>query len=174
MEIIREDNKILVKENDKKVLEMCYIADEFMIILYREEPIKITKELDESLYSNLKNILQNRYEFQDENSIQTENEIVWLSDIYCEMRNQNYIKDINRLIIEKKENEIVLTSYNPYFKERGIKKDFNLIAFSPKGHGRYSENLETGLTFQDDIVYAYSKILNNEIVNTNNKTRTRK
>ena len=174
MGILRENNKILILENGKKILEMCYIGDEFIIILYKEEPIEITKELDESLYSNFKKILENKYEFNDEYSSQTKGEIIWLSDLYCEMPNQKNVKDINRIVLSDLDDSVIVSAFNPYFKERNIKKGYNLIAFSPKGHGRYSKNLDTGLTFQDDIVIAFDKTLKNEIEDINNKSRIRK
>ena len=164
MELKRElaTHKLYLIENSKKKLETGQIGAEFGICIYTDSKITITKELDESLYFNLAKLLENKYIFNNNLSYQEENKIVWLSDSYCDIDNKEETDKINRLIIEKDEDKIYISYLNPYLKELGITNKYALIAFSPCGNGFYSENLDTGLTFQDDVILTFKNVLENK------------
>lgn len=165
MEIIREQatNQVFIVDNSKKQLETGRIGAEFVICVYTNNPIEITKELDKSMYYNLNQLLENNYIFDNNNlSYQEKNKIVWFSDCYCNIYDKNETDKINRLIIEKIEDKIKISYTNPYMKKKGFKKEQGVIGFSASGNGAYSRNIDTGLTFQDDVVLTFRKILLSE------------
>ena len=162
MKIIRnlETNQIYIVENEQIILETNHIGAEFIIGIYTTNPIIISKELDEYLYLNLKQILENEYIFNNNNlSYQKDNIIVWFSDQYCDIEDKEQTDKINRLILKLEENQIQINIINPFYKKHNIKKKYNIIAFSPCGNGFYSKNINTNLTFQDDIIDAFYKTL---------------
>lgn len=165
-----ETKQIYIVDNNQILLETDHIGGEFIILLYTNKPIIITKELDEYIYMNLNQILENEYIFNNNNlSYKKDNIIVWFSDQYCDIENKEETDKINRLIIEKKNNQIQISYDNPFFKQYGINRTSNCIAFSPCGNGFFSKNLNTGLTFQDDIVWAFYKTLICKYDNNKNK-----
>lgn len=155
-----ETNQISIVDNEEILLETGKIGAEFVIYLYTEKEIIITKELDEYLYINLKQILENKYVFHSSNlSYKNNDTIVWFSDQYCDIEKQEQTDRVNRLIIKKIDNQIKISFENPFYRKYDIKRKQNIIAFSPSGNGLYSKNINSGLTFQDDIVSAFYKTI---------------
>ena len=162
MEIKRnlETKQIHIIDNEQILLETDYIGGEFIIRICTTNTIVITKELDEYLYINLKQMLENKYLFNNNNlSYQKDNTIVWFSDQYCDIEDIEQTDRINRLIIKQDENQIEINVINPFCKKYDIQKKHNVISFSPCGNGFYSKNINTNLTFQDDIVDVFYKTL---------------
>ena len=173
MEIKRDiqNKKIYVVDKNEVLLETGCIGAEFIISIYTKNPIIITKELDECLYLNLKILLENNYFFSNSDlSYQTENKIVWFSDGYCDMDDEYERSRISRLIIENIDNQIQISYLNPFYEEYNLDRDA-IIAFSPSGNGFYSRNEKTGLTFQDDVVWAFYKTLVKDYVKPKKKVK---
>ena len=102
MEIKRDvqNKKIYIIDNDQVLLETGKLGAEFIIHLYTKNKVIITKEIDECLYFNLKGLLENNYFFRHSDlSYQTYNKIVWFSDGYCDMEDE---EEINNQIFSKK------------------------------------------------------------------------
>ena len=164
MKLIRNtnNNKLYIINDEKTLLETGRVGAEFVIYLYTKNKIIITKELDEYLYSNLSELLENKYIFANNNlSYQIDNKIVWFSDGYCSVEDKEETDKVSRLIIEKKDNEINISYSNPFYERYEIERD-PVIAFSPAGNGFYSINIKTGLSFQDDIIIAFYKTYTKE------------
>lgn len=160
-----ENNKLyILDDKGNKLLETGIIGAEFVLIIYTREPISITKELDKALYENLINIFANKYVFYNSLCFKNEKKILWISDQSFDADDEDQIEKINRLIIEKKDKQIKLSAKNIFMQKLGIPIKTFTIAFSPAGNGHYSKNIETGLSFQDDIIIAFNKILRNEFV----------
>lgn len=155
-----ETKQIFLVDNENILLQTGKIGAEFIIYLYTDTEITITKELDEYLYMNLKQILENEYIFHESNLSYKKNDtIIWFSEQYCDIEDKEQTDRVNRLIIKNIDNQIKISFENPYCKKYSIKRKQNIIVFSPCGNGLYSKNINTGLTFQDDIVYAFYKTL---------------
>lgn len=165
MEIIRnlEEQKLCVIDNEKKLLETGSTGGEFIIVLYTDKMITITRNIDEYLYMNLVQIMNNQY-FFDNNGLSYKNdeEIVWFSDQYCDIEDEKQTEMVNRLVIKRIDDKIQITCKNPYFNRENIKKPQNIIAFSSGGNGFYSRNIDSGLSFQTDIKLAFNDILMKE------------
>lgn len=173
MELKRDvqNEKLYLIDNDKVLLETGRIGAEFVIHLYVNYPIVITKELDEYLYVNLKELLENNYFFSNNQlSYQTDNKIVWFSDCYCNIEDSEESDKVSRLIIEYMDDQIQISYTNPFYEKYNRDRD-TIIAFSPAGNGFYSRNTKTGLTFQDDIVWAFYKTLIKKYIKIKKKIR---
>lgn len=173
MEIKRDikNKKLYIIDNGKVLLQTGKLGAEFIIHFYTKNKVVITKELDECLYLNLKELLENNYFFRHSNlSYQKDNKIVWFSDCYCNIEDEEEKSRISRLIIENIDDQIHLSYENPFYEKYNINRD-GVIAFSPAGNGFYSRNEKTGLTFQDDIVWAFYKTLINDYVKPKKKIK---
>lgn len=166
MKLIRDLNEktiLLVDENDTKVLELGFFYDEFIWTLYTNNPVCITRDIDEGFYVNLENIMRNRYMFSNSGlCYKEENKIVWLSDQHCDISDEEETDKVNRLVIIKDGDTFKIWAYNPFFSKLGIVKNMYTISFSPAGNGQESSNLDTQATFQDDVVTLYFNIYNNK------------
>lgn len=173
MEIKRDvqNKKIYIIENEQVLLETGRVGAEFAIYLYTKNKVIITKELDEYSYFNLKWLIENNYIFGNNPlSYQADNKIVWFSDGYCDIEDEEERSRISRLIIENVDNQIEISYSNPFYEKYNINRD-GIVAFSPAGNGFNSRNEKTGLTFQDDIIMAFYKILINDYVKTKKKVK---
>lgn len=156
-----ENNKLELIDNDgEKLLELGFFADEFIFHFFNKIPITISESDDMFLYYNLKNIMDNDYDFQNELSSKKDNELIWFSDQHCNLDDKGETDRVNRLIIRNNDNKLVISFYNPYFEENNIKRSSAVVAFSPGGNGQTSRNVATGATFQDDVVMMFHNIFN--------------
>ncbi|MBO5375656.1 MAG: hypothetical protein J6A52_02265 [Bacilli bacterium] len=165
MEVKRNiaDRKLYIIENGEVVLETDHIGGEFVVCIRTHNPIRITREIDDNFFSSLKELISNDYLFDGYGlSYKQEQKIVWFSDQYCDIENEKDRKRINRLILEDKGDEVQISFENPLMNELGRKKKNNFISFSPGGNGAFSKNINSGLTFQDDIVILFENTLNYE------------
>lgn len=173
MEVKRDiqNKKIYLIDNDEILLETGKLGEEFIIHFHTKNKVIITKELDECLYLNLKGLLENNYFFRhSELSYQIDNKIVWFSDCYCDIEDEEERSRVSRLIIENIDNQIQISYTNPFYEKYNIDRDA-IIAFSPAGNGFYSRNEKTGLSFQDDIVWAFYKTLIKDYVKPKKKVK---
>lgn len=155
------DNKVQIINEDNVLIEQFYIADEFVWLV--NGIVTITKETNGLFYEELDTIMNSNYEFQSNTpSFKTKNKIIWLSDQYCDIEDEEELSKINRLIIEKQNNEFIIYVENPFLDKLNIKRNPYTIAFSPLGNGYYSKNIDTSLSFQDDIAIIYQTLLHNK------------
>ena len=150
-------DSIIINNNDK-TLEMKFISDEFVWLLNTDEII-----IDYNIgmfYEELNAVMNNDYIF-DGNipCYKDKNKLVWLSDQYCDVSDEESLSRVNRLIIERKGSSFLIKIYNPFFEENNIKRSYYVISFSPLFNGYYSRNIESGLSLQDDFCLMYQNIL---------------
>lgn len=157
MNLVRKQDeyKLELYDEDIKLVEVKFIADELVWIVYTNEPIIINKEVDLFLYDNLEKLMSNHYLFFSNLSSKSESEIIWFSDGYCDLSNEEETDTINRLVIKKDEDNYIIRVTNPYFIKSNITRVYNVVSFSPLGNGIWSQNIDTGMTFQDDMVTLY-------------------
>ncbi len=160
--MIKINDKIveLLNENGELVLEQQYHADEFIWVVRSKEPIILQREGNETFFDELNEIMNNDYIFQKGvPSQKNENKLIWFSDQYCDLEDEDSVKRINRLVIEKLEDTFRISVHNPFLEEMNIKKSIYIIAFSPLYNGYFTRNTKTNLTLQDDIATIYQKLL---------------
>lgn len=162
MNLIRDKEMMKLRIVDDAgiiLLEFGFIVDEFICTFYTSDSVVISKSLDEVLYDCLQDIMSNKYYFANKLSKKNDNEIIWFSDQYCDLDNDNETDKINRLIVTKENDEFVLSIINPFLERMGIRKSGSVIAFSPAGNGAFSRNISTGSSFQDDIISVFHNIM---------------
>lgn len=160
--MIRTNDKIveLVDEEGNLLLEQQYHADEFIWVIRTKEPIILQRETNETFFDELNEIMNNDYTFQSGvPSLKTQNKLVWFSDQYCDLEDEDSVKRINRLVIEKINDTFKISVSNPFLEELNIKKSIYIIAFSPLYNGYFTRNTKTNLTLQDDMATIYQKLL---------------
>ena len=160
--MIRINDKIveLLNENDELVLEQQFHADEFIWVVRSKEPIILHRENNETFYDELSEIMNNDYTFQSGvPSLKTQNKLIWFSDQYCDLEDEDSVKRINRLVIKKNDDTFKISVSNPFLEELNIKKSIYIIAFSPLYNGYFTRNTKTNLTLQDDMARIYQKLL---------------
>lgn len=160
--MIKINDKIveLLNENGELVLEQQYHADEFIWVVRSKEPIILQREGNETFFDELNEIMNNDYIFQKGvPSQKNENKLIWFSDQYCDLEDEDSVKRINRLVIEKLEETFRISVHNPFLEEMNIKKSIYIIAFSPLYNGYFTRNTKTNLTLQDDMAIIYQKLL---------------
>ena len=159
--MIRINDKIveLINENGELVLEQQFHADEFIWVVRSKESIILHRENNETFYDELSEIMNNDYTFQSGvPSLKTQNKLVWFSDQYCDLEDEDSLKRINRLVIEKIDDTFKISVSNPFLEEINIKKSIYIIAFSPLYNGYFTRNTKTNLTLQDDMATIYQKL----------------
>lgn len=165
MDLIRNNTNQkleLMDDNGEKILELGFFADEFVFNFFTNMPITISEFDDMFLYHNLKNIMDNDYDFQNKLSSKKD-KLIWFSDQYCNLEDKDETDRVNRLIIREDDNKLVLSFYNPYFEQNNINRSLAIIAFSPGCNGQISRNIVTGMNLQDDVVIAFQNIFNEKL-----------
>jgi hypothetical protein len=165
MKLVRNDDKkniILYDENNNRMLELGFWTDEFIWKIYSNQEIILTRD-DELFYDNLNNIMGCQYIFSyDGLCSKIQNEIIWFSDEYCDISDKKSTDRVNRLIIKKDGDSFKIKAINPFLSKLGIDKNLYTIIFSPAGNGQYTKNINTGTSFQDDMVNLYLNIYNSK------------
>lgn len=165
MKLIRnydEKNITLFDENNNRLLEIGFLADEFVWTIYSSQEIILTRD-DELFYDNLNNIMSSQYIFSNDGLCsKNQNEIIWFSDGYCDIDDKESTDRVNRLIIKKDGDSFKIRAINSFLSKLGIDKKMYTIIFSPAGNGHYAKNTSTGTTFQDDMINMYINIYNSK------------
>ena len=140
-----------------EVLELKFVADEFVWILNTKEFII---DSDSGLfYEELCSIMNNNYVFGNNICFKDNDRLVWLSDGYCDIEDEDSLSRVNSLIIEKRNDSFLIKIYNPFLEENNINRSFYLVCFSPLNNGYFSKNISSGLSLQDDFCLMYQRLL---------------
>lgn len=151
-------DRVEVFNNDDLVIEMFFIADEFVWIINSNN---IVIDKDNEFYNYISRIMNNNYVFQSGiPSMKNDFVLVWLSDQYCDIENSDELDRINRLVIEKYEDYFIIRVVNPFLEKMNINRKNYMISFSPLFNGYFSRNVDSGLSLQDDFCIMYQNIRN--------------
>lgn len=137
-----QNKKVLIFKDNELFLAFYYLAGEFVCDFCSSKPLVVSKKENIDLYNKINSIMDNNYVFDDKN-IKTQNKLVWQSD---QSKNKNTSSLKNKFIIEKFGELYKISCSNQQHSNYS-----KIIVFSINGNGRYSLNLETGSTFQDDM-----------------------
>ena len=151
-------DRVEIFNNDDLVIEMFFIADEFVWIINSNN---IVIDKDNEFYNYISRIMNNNYVFQSGiPSMKNDFVLVWLSDQYCDIENSDELDRINRLVIEKYDNYFIIRVVNPFLEKMNINRKNYMISFSPLFNGYFSKNVDSGLSLQDDFCIMYQNIRN--------------
>jgi len=161
LKIIKGKTIYFYDDANNEIMYIDHSADECIWYFQSESIINITEDME--LYNLLNDFMKNCYHFGDDilPSYKDRNKLIWYSDCYYNPDDEWSIASVSCLNIERKDksfrikctkkiDELIDRTYKSYG-----------ICFSPAGNGKYSKNLNTGLTLQDDFVtYIYQPLLN--------------
>lgn len=162
MKKVINDKTIYFYDNDNnEIMHIDYSTDECVWVFHSNNIIKITKDME--LYNLLYNFMNNCYEFGNDIllSYKDNNKLIWYSDCYYNPDDEWSLASVSCLNIEKKDEvfNIWCTKKIDEIIDRPHK--FYAIGFSPAGNGKYSKNIISGSTLQNDFVnYIYQPLLN--------------
>ena len=148
-------------DENNEIMYIDHSTDECIWYFHSDNIINVTADME--LYNLLYIFMNNYYDFGDDilQNYKDSNKLIWHSDCYYNPDDKWSIASVSCLNIERNDNcfkiwctkkldEIIDRPYKTYG-----------ICFSPAGNGKYSKNLATGLTLQDDfVIYIYQPLLN--------------
>ena len=153
-------------DTNEMVMYIDYPTDECIWYFNNSELITITKDMD--LFELLKNIISQQYKFNEDEilkSYKSDNKLIWYSDCYFNPDDEWSRNSVSYLTIEYIDGVFKLKCTKPLDNIIDRKEKSHVIAFSPLGNGKYTKNIESGLTLQDDfVIMVYQKLLKREKV----------
>lgn len=153
-------------DTNEMVMYIDYPTDECIWYFNNSELITITKDME--LFELLKNIISQQYKFNDDEilkSYKSDNKLIWYSDCYFNPDDEWSKNSVSYLTIEYIDGVFKLKCTKPLDNMIDRKEKSHVIAFSPLGNGKYTKNIESGLTLQDDfVIMVYQKLLKREKV----------
>lgn len=158
--IISDKTIYFYDENNNEVMYMDHSIDECIWYFNTDTIINITEDME--LYNLINDFMNNVYVFNDDIlfNYKDGNRLIWYSDCYYDSCDEWSIASVSCLNIERGENcfKIWCTKKLDEMLERKYKTYG--ICFSPAGNGRFSKNLDTNLTLQDDfVIQVYQPLL---------------
>lgn len=154
------------EETNKIIMYIDYSTDECIWYFYNSEVITITKDMD--LFELLRNIILQQYDFDNNEvlkSYKKNNKLVWYSDCYFNPNDEWSRNSVSYLTIEYLDGIFTLKCTKPLDNIIDRGESSHVIAFSPLGNGKYTKNIESGLTLQDDfVIMVYQELLKKEKV----------
>ena len=148
-------------DTNEMVMYIDYPTDECIWYFNNSELITITKDMD--LFELLKNIISQQYKFNEDEilkSYKSDDKLIWYSDCYFNPDDEWSRNSVSYLTIEYIDGVFKLKCTKPLDNIIDRKEKSHVIAFSPLGNGKYTKNIESGLTFQDDfVIMVYQELL---------------
>jgi len=164
--IINESRiEFLNEEINEIVMYIDYPTDECIWYFNDSNEITITKDME--LFELLKCIMSQQYDFDNEvlKSYKSNNKLIWYSDCYYNPDDEWSRNSVSYLTIEFVNGVFKLKCTKPLDRMIDRKEKSHVICFSPLGNGKYTKNIESGLTLQDDfIIMVYQELLKKEKV----------
>lgn len=152
MKKIINNNTVSFYDDNNEIMYLDHSYDE--CIWYFDTDRSIVVKPGDELYSGIDLFMKQSYVFGDEvlKSYKTKDKLVWFSDCYYNPDDSWSIDSVSCLTIERKEDSYVLSCSKKLDEVINRANKSYCIAFSPAGNGKFSRNIETGLTLQDDFV----------------------
>jgi len=157
-------------ENGRLLMYIDHKVDDCIWYFASDEKIVISDDME--LYDLLFDFINSNYVFCDEvlQNHKDENALVWYSDCYYNPDDEWSVASVSKLTIKRMDDVFLLIPTKQMDEIIDRKHKTYGVCFSPAGNGRYSRNLETGLTLQDDFVTKiYQPLLHESLVLRNNK-----
>ena len=161
--LIKEKTIYFYDENDEEIMYIDHTTDE--CIWFFNSDRLVTINLDDELYELLNNLMDNTYQFINNDLIcfKDQNKLIWYSDCYYNPDDEWSMQSVSCITIERKDKCFEIKPSKKLDEKINRKNKIYGICFSPAGNGKYSKNINTGLTLQDDFVtLIYHKLLENK------------
>ena len=152
------------EETNKIIMYIDYPADECIWCFSDSNEITITNDME--LFEPIKQFMSQQYIFnedEDLKSYKNNNKLVWYSDCYYNPDNEWSRDSVSYLTIEYIDGIFKIKCTKPLDEMIDRKDKSHVIGFSPLGNGRYTKNVKSGMTLQDDFVIGvYQELLKKE------------
>ena len=159
------DSKIsFYNEEDEEIMYMDFSADEFIWFFLKNEPISITK--DDELFEYIDYIMNEKYIFGIDHlqSKKSKDQLIWYSDCYYNPSDIMSVKAVSSLIINRINDKFIIHCKKPIYDIINKNNKTFCICFSPAGNGKYSKNIVSNLSLQDDFALnVYQKLMTNKL-----------
>lgn len=150
-------------EDDKVLMYIDHSTDECIWVFNKSD---ITVTLEDELYSLIDDFMRNDYIFSDEVLVnyKDKNKLVWYSDCYYDPDDEWSKNSVSCLEIVKENNVFRIHCSKKIEDVLGRKFERYGICFSPLGNGKFSKNVRTNCSLQDEFVMnVYRPLLNRNI-----------
>ena len=161
MKKVIQGNTIHFYDNEIEIMYIDHSKDECIWCFNTDRPIIISPDME--MYGILDNFMKQDYLFSNEilQNYKDKGKLIWYSDCYYDPDDKWSIDSVGCLHIEKENDSFKIWCTREIDKEINRTDYFYCISFSPSSNGRYSQNINTGFTLQDDFVMlVYQKLLN--------------
>lgn len=168
--VINKKTIYFYDNENREIMYIDYSTDECIWYFYSNDIITITKDME--FYNILNNFMNQDYLFSDEllPNYKDNNKLIWHSDCYYNPDDKWSVSSVSCLNIERNNNEFKIWCTKKLDEIIDRPHKSYGICFSPLGNGKYSKNLNTGLTLQDDfLILVYQPLLNKTKVLKKNK-----
>ena len=160
--VVRNNTVYFYDDMNFEKMYLDYSTDECVWHFNSDDIITISKDME--FYDYLNEFMSQNYKFYNDVlcNYKDENKLIWYSDCYYDPDNTWSVDSVSCLHIER-----VGEQFNVWYTKRTdaqIDRFFKHydICFSPLGNGKYSRNLDTNMTLQDDFVmFVYQPLLEN-------------
>ena len=147
-------------DENNEIMYIDHSTDECIWYFHSDSVINVTADME--LYNLLRSFMTDYYDFNDEilPNYKDSNKLIWYSDCYYNPDDKWSIASVSCLNIER--NDFCFKIWCTKKIDEMIDRPHKTygICFSPAGNGKYSKNLNTGLTLQDDfITHIYQPLL---------------
>ena len=150
--IISDKTIYFYDDQNCEIMYIDYSIDECIWFFHSKDIISVPSDND--LYNILDNFMINTYEFKDDffSNYKDNNKLIWYSDCYYNPDDEWSIASVSCLNIEKKDDCFKIWCTKKLDDIIDKPNQSYCISFSPLGNGRYSKNLNTGFTLQDEFI----------------------
>ena len=164
--VVNETKISFYDNSNNEIMYIDYPTDECIWYFGSSDVITITKDM--YLFELLKSIMSQQYKFNEDEilkSCKSNNKLIWYSDCYYNPDDEWSRNRVSYLTIEYIDGDFKLKCTKPLDNMIDRKEKSHVIAFSPLGNGKYTKNIESGLTLQDDfLIMVYQELLKREKV----------
>lgn len=158
--IIKGKTVYFYDDKNEEIMYIDHSTDECIWFFNSEKVVRINK--DSELYELLNDLMDNNYEFQNDDleNYKDENTLTWYSDCYYDPDDEWSLASVSCLHIKKEEDCFSVWPTKKLDEMINRKHKTYGICFSPAGNGKYSKNMRTATFLQDDFVtMVYHKLL---------------
>lgn len=138
-------------DNDNEIMYLDHSYDECIWYFDTE---KVIVNPGDDLYEGIDLLMSQSYVFGNEvlKTSKTKDKLVWFSDCYYDPDDSWSVDSVSCLTIEKKDDSYEISCNKKLDEVINRANKTYCIAFSPAGNGKFSRNIESGLSLQDDFV----------------------
>ena len=159
--VITEKTIYFYDDENHEIMYIDYSTDECIWYFYSNDVITINKDME--FYNILDNFMNEKYLFSEEllPDYRDYNRLTWYSDCYYNPDDEWSIANVSCLNIQRNKDEFKIWCTKKLDEIIDRPHKSYGICFSTLENGKYSKNLKTGLTLQDDfVIMVYQQLLN--------------